>query len=164
MSIDFSKFSKEQLEELQDELSDQLGRRGAPRRVNFDNMTDQERAQFNKTIQPITPMVPWQEYPKVIYGKFEDGSYRQARVQSSQDEEEIKASNPADWRESMMAHGVDLTSRPSKAVQRIQFLGAPLEDSVGVTADLPSVASVPQEHPAAAAQRRRGRPPKNAAA
>jgi len=161
--MDLSKFTKEQLEELQEALDQATARKGHARRIDWDNMSEQERQNYNKTTQPVTPMVAYAEYPKMIYGKFPDGGYRQARVANRRDEEQIKADHPADWRDSMMAHGVDLTSRPSREIQRIQFLGAPVEDSVSVKADEPQ-ASVPQEHPAAAAARKRGRPPKNAAA
>ena len=170
MAIDMSQLSESERKvfELLQEKIRKGG--GGDKRVDFDNMTDAERAAYNKTIHPMTNYSVYQEYPKMIYGKRANGQHIQSRVLNRSDEEAVKASEPETVWGSLLELGIETC--PSKdegrAPVKIQTLGERIDDTVMIanTANIPQAPAQPYvPHPLAQAAEKRGpgRPRKNAA-
>ena len=141
---------------------------GTARKLDFDNMTDQERAAVNRTIHPMTPAVPYQEYPKMIYGRRANGQFIQSRVTSKEDEDAVKAGETDTEWGSLLELGLETcpSRDDGRAPVKIQMLGAAVDDAVILdnTANIPHGPPAPYvEHPLAK-KRGPGRPPKNAQA
>ena len=88
-------------------------------KVDWDNMTDEERAMRNRTLTPVTPERPTPEgpsdpgyYPRTLYGKV-GGQVVGPTVASAKEEAELKAKYPdAEWDKTLLEHGIETC--PSK--------------------------------------------------
>jgi hypothetical protein len=152
-NLDLKDFSDKEIEALQAALN-----KRTRSKIDWDNMTHEERAMFNKTVEPKTHQHIWYEYPKTIYGKFPDGTVKSATVQNEAEEAVVRRSNDAEWAESLLAHGVETCPSPPDKAKATGFV------TVGVARPIPAPEPVAdpivmiEEHPAAVAARR-GRPP-----
>ena len=151
-AIDLTGLDDKQLEALQAAIN-----KRSRSKIDWDNMTDQERAMFNKTIEPRTHKTIHYEYPKSIYGKYADGTVKQATVQNEGEERMVRANNPeAEWKDLLRDHGIETCPSPPDKAKAAGFV------TVGVAAPPAAPEPVPtqmvEEHPAAVAARR-GRPP-----
>jgi len=88
-------------------------------KVDWTNMTDEERAWKNRTVEPSTPDRPTPQrpgdsgwYPRVLYGQVE-GQVVGAEVKDDKDEKQLWAQYPdAQWDKSLLDHGIE--TNPSK--------------------------------------------------
>jgi hypothetical protein len=95
-----------------DELEKALADRGR-RKINWDNMTHEERQQYNKTTTPVTPMVPFQAYPRSIYGIVNGQVTRVPYLANAKEEDELRAKYPdGRWTSNLMDFGIETC--PSK--------------------------------------------------
>ena len=150
--VDLSGLDDKQLAALQEAIN-----KKTRSKIDWDNMTDQERSMWNKTIEPRTHKTIHFEYPKAMYGKKPDGVVVKAEVTNAMEEEAIKRDDPSIiWKDLLRDHGVETCPSPPDKAKTAGFV------TVGVTAPPPAVEPVStvmvEEHPAAVAARR-GRPP-----
>ena len=152
-AIDLTGLDDKQLEALQAAIN-----RRSRSKIDWDNMSDQERAMFNKTIEPRTHKTMHYEYPKSLYGKFADGTIKAATVQNEGEERMLRANHPeADWKDLLRDHGVETCPSPPDRAKAAGFVTVAVTPPVSIPDPVPAQMMV-EEHPAAVAARR-GRPP-----
>lgn len=108
---------RELLEGLSDKEIEALEKALSKRKrskIDWDNMTDAERAAVNRTTQPVTPTVPYYEFPKMLYGNV-NGTVQAAEIASEKEEQQLKAKYPdAGWTMRMADFGLETCpSKPS---------------------------------------------------
>jgi SRSO17 transposase len=148
------------LEELSEKEIDALQAAITKRRrskVDWDNMTHEERAMYNKTIDPQTHRGAYVEYPKTIYGKWPDGVVKRATVKNSQQEADVRKTPDVRWGNTPLEVGIETCPSPAlrNTAAGFEMVGASAPDPEPE----PEAVVMVQEHPAAVANRR-GRPPK----
>lgn len=144
-------------------LQEAINRRNRSK-VDWDNMTDAERAYRNRTVEPRTPMVPYQEYPKVIYGNI-NGQVQSVTVANEAQEDYYRDLYPhAEWDKSMRDHGLITCPSKVEGLRPVALvgMGAASNPAVDVRAQpdenpAPPPSYEDQMHPLA---KKRGRPPK----
>ena len=154
--LDLEELSEKEIDALQAAISKR--RRS---KVDWDNMTHEERAMYNKTIDPQTRYTEFVEFPKAVYGKWPDGIVKKAVVKNSHEERTLKSEAGVIWGDSPLELGIETCPSPAAKNTKAGF------DTIG-SAPVEPVPEVPAavmvtEHPAAVAARR-GRPPKVQAA
>jgi hypothetical protein len=97
--------SPEQLDALSD-LINTRRMEGSSKKIDYTRMTDRERWEANKTLQPVTPMVPYQEYPCMLYGR-RDGQLVSIAVDDAAHEEAIREKFDYGWKRSIAEHGIE---------------------------------------------------------
>lgn len=116
--LDLTKLTERDLQSLQAALDKQQKKRN---KVDWADMTDEERSFRNRTVEPATPDKPTPKhrtdpgyYPRVIYGNV-SGQVVGAEVSNAEKEDELIAKYPdANWQMSLLAHGIETSpSKPS---------------------------------------------------
>jgi hypothetical protein len=141
----------------------------ATRKIDWDNMSDEERASYNKTIDPQTHYKTHIEYPKYIYGRFGDQIMRKLVKTEEEFQDNLEREPEANWGLSMRDHGLITCPGPDEAAAMPTVVGVgnvPAKTHEQQMAEtIPVVFNTSHnDSPAAKAARGRGRPPKNAAA
>jgi hypothetical protein len=146
--------SEDAIAELQKALEDR-GRR----KIDWTNMTHEERQQYNKTTTPVTPMVPFQPYPRSIYGIVNGQVTRVPYLANAKEEDELRAKYPdGRWTSNLMDFGIETC--PSKPMgtnaAAFEVVGAekpPINPNVDVVNNPAPVVNIPtyaeQMHPLA---------------
>src|ERR1700675_4705303 len=116
MASILDKVSEEELVQLLQEAR----RKRTGRRIDWDNMTDQERQNVNKTTLPATPYVPWQEYPKMLYG-LRDGRLVAATVANAKEESALRTRHDYNWQDSPLAHGLETAPEAGHGIVAVEF-------------------------------------------
>jgi hypothetical protein len=158
MASVLDKFTEEDLEILLREAR----RKRTGKKIDWDNMSDADRAAVNKTIHPIAPAVPYEKYPCGLFAKDSAGKIVQTVVQDEEDEIAVRNEYPLDWKYGLGELGIE--TAPSKGSGRVVAF-AELKDSGRMLAEQLDENAIPGEKfgPLAAEAAKRGRPRKNAA-
>ena len=134
----------------------------ATRKIDWDNMTDEERASYNRTIDPQTHYKQHIEYPKYIYGRR--GTQIVRMLVKSEDEEQAQRDGEPDahWELSMRDHGLITcpSAEDAQALPTIVGVGSapePKSHEEQMAETVPLVYNIQHnDAPAAKAARRRG--------
>lgn len=156
MSDLMNRLTEQDLEELLREIR----RKRTGKKLDWENMTEEQRHAVNRPTTPVTPMVPYQEYPRALYA-IQDGRVMTTTVEDAEHEAEVRALG-LDW-----GYKIPIETCPSSGVGRavITELNVPDAQARLVAQLNAPTAPKPGEFgplAAAAAKRSPGRPRKTA--
>jgi hypothetical protein len=155
-------FSEEELAALLQEIR----RKRTGRKVDWDNMSDQERQNVNKTLQPMTNKMEHIEFPKMLYG-MNNGQLVCATVGNYREEDILREKYAYDWRNSPLAHGIETAPESGHGVTPMPFTVVkttnPQEAELNRTGLTPEMFAAQAVNAVEIQKRKRGRPPKDKA-
>lgn len=122
MSI-LDRFSEDQLNELEQLLLER-SKTEARKRVDYNNMTDMQRWEVNKTLTPATHYHEHVEYPKTIYAMKEEKLFW-VTVKDKASDEKMRADYPYKWGNSPLDFGFETAPSNGLGVTPMELVLTP---------------------------------------
>jgi hypothetical protein len=118
---DFLKtLTPDQLDDLALMVAERRNTLPGGKKIDYDNMTDAQRWEFNKTLTPATNKTEHIEYPRMLYG-MREGIPVQVTVDDTAHEQVIRERYPYDWKYSMLEHGIETCPTHGDGIKPIDF-------------------------------------------